>query len=112
MAAVEVLIIDDDGKQAERLASLLNRQGDGLRARAHTPEDSVEKTASLVEAQLPDDKPRLLLLDYRLEDHPPEQGAQVTFRGGTIAGYLRDKDPELPIWLLTSEEKLHAFVER
>jgi hypothetical protein len=35
----------------------------------------------------------------------------VQYRGGTVAGFLRDEDPDLPIILLTSEQKLHDWVE-
>src|SRR5580704_2992118 len=109
---VRVLIIDDDVGESTLLASLLNKSGDDLLCDAARPHGSVEATATLIKERLETDAPRLLLLDYRLEDHQTADGDTADFRGGTVAGYVRDQDPDLPIVLLTSEEKLHRFVER
>lgn len=105
---VKVLIVDDDAKESKNFAALLNGAGDDLVCDTTQPAKTVEKTAKLIEERLPAAKDaRLVLLDYRLDDHQDTE-----FRGGTIAGYLRDQDPDLPIVLLTSEDKLHEWVER
>lgn len=110
--SVKVLIVDDDAAESALLAGLLNKGGDDLVCEVARPRGSVEATAALIKERLDTDDPRLLLLDYRLEDHRTDDGDIAAFRGGTVAGYVRDQDPDLPIVLLTSEEKLHLFVER
>lgn len=106
---VHALIVDDDVGESSSLAELLS--GADLTVEATQPLANVEETAGAILDALPDGKPRVLLLDYRLEDNTLE-GNSVQFRGGTVATYVRDKDPELPIVLLTSEQKLHEWVER
>ena len=109
---VEVLIVDDDSDESESLATLLNEDGDDLVCTAVQPRGSVEATARLIQERLHTSAPRLLLLDYRLADHQIADGEVADFRGGTVASHIRDEDPNLPIVLLTSEEKLHKWVER
>lgn len=107
---VRALILDDDPTESDSLADLLNT-GDDLEVTTTQPMQKIDETAEAVLRELPDGETRLLLLDYRLEDDR-EQDKPVQFRGGTVAGHLRDVDPELPIVLLTSEQKLHDWVER
>jgi CheY-like chemotaxis protein len=107
---VQVVIVDDDATESESLAELLTASGDGLQASALRPSGQLQKTAKEVLERLPASVPRVLLLDYRLEEDVAKKDA-VTYRGGTVADYLRDQDPELPIVLLTSEQKLHDWVE-
>ncbi|HWW68267.1 MAG TPA: response regulator [Solirubrobacterales bacterium] len=109
---VKILIVDDDRDESESLADLLNKSGNDLVCTAVQPYGSVEVTAKLIREQLDTDAPRLLLLDYRLADHQMANGRVADFRGGTVASHVRDEDPDLPIVLLTSEEKLHQWVER
>ena len=106
---VNALLLDDDATESASLADLLN-SGTDLLVTTAQPTGEVEETVAKVLDALPDGCPRLLLLDYRLEDDATRQDA-VKFRGGTVAGYLRDVEPELPIVLLTSEAKLHAWVD-
>jgi CheY-like chemotaxis protein len=111
--SVHTVIVDDDPKEGEVLTDLLNQAGgDELQVDLLPPKSHVEETAAEIFNLLSGDNPKLLLLDYRLEDHPIEGDGHVPFRGGTVAGFVRDKDPDLPIALLTSEEKLHDWVER
>jgi hypothetical protein len=110
---VHAVIVDDDPKEGEVLTDLLKEAGgDELQVDLLPPKSHVEETAAEIFGLLSGDDPKILLLDYRLEDHPIEGGQHVPFRGGTVAGFVRDKDPDLPIALLTSEEKLHDWVER
>ena len=107
---VRAVIVDDDPDESEALADLLRESGTGLEVEAIKPSEHVESTAETVLKALPDGHPRVLLLDYRLEDNAQE-GHGVHYRGGTVAGHLRDEAPDLPIVLLTSEQKLHDWVE-
>jgi len=110
---VQVLIVDDDAQESANLANLLNSSGSDLVCEAKPPGATVEDTAQLITDHLGSSaSPRLLLLDYRLDDHSGDDETRPDFRGGTIAGYVRDQDPDLPIVLLTSEDKLHQWVER
>jgi CheY-like chemotaxis protein len=110
-APVRVLIVDDDENEASSFVDLLNASGADLEVSDMRPEQNVEATANAVCDTLGGDGEAILLLDYRLEDHP-ESEEPVNYRGGTVAGYVRDKEPDLPIVLFTSEDKLHKFVER
>jgi hypothetical protein len=108
----KAVVVDDDQGESTLLVRLLNGQDELLQCEAIRPKDSVEQTAEAVFTQIRHRGPRVLLLDYRLGEHAIETGSTVTYRGGTVAGYVRDEDPDLPIVLLTSEEKLHEWVER
>jgi CheY-like chemotaxis protein len=108
--AVHALIVDDDPTESSALADLLRASGTKLKVKTIQPPTTVEEAAKAILEALPDEQARVLLLDYRLEDNAFE-GQAVRYRGGTVAGYLRDEDPELPIALLTSEQKLHDWVE-
>jgi hypothetical protein len=106
---INALVVDDDEAESGAIVDLLN-SSDRLDAQAMRPLQQLEETGKEILNRLPEGAPRVLLLDYRLEDNVAS-GEAVTYRGGTVAGYLRDRDPELPIVLLTSEQKLHDWVE-
>jgi CheY-like chemotaxis protein len=109
---VRTVIVDDDATEAGALAELLRAGGDDLEVSLQAPSPSVEATAASTLKALGEEGPRLLLIDYRLGDNPIEGGDIVRFKGGSVAGYVREQDPEIPIALLTSEEKLHDWVDR
>lgn len=111
-ASVNAVVVDDDERESRLLVELLNARGDDLRCEALMPKSTVEQTAKAALTKLPATTPRVLLLDYRLGEHEVRTGSRVTYRGGTVAGYVRDEDPDLPIVLLTSESKLHEWVAR
>src|SRR6187397_2554239 len=110
MTAVQAVIVDDDATEAGALAEILN--GDDLNATLQTPSSTVEATAKSALGALGEEGARLLLLDYRLEDNELETGDVARFKGGSVAEYIREQDPDVPIALLTSEKKLHDWVER
>ena len=112
MTPVRAVIVDDDETEAGALAALLRAGGDDLEVVLQTPSASVEATAASTLEAVGEDGPRLLLMDYRLGDNPINGGDSVRFKGGSVAGYVREQNPEIPIALLTSEEKLHDWVER
>ena len=112
MTAVRVVMVDDDATEAGALAELLRAGEDGLEVFLQAPSPGVEATAASALETLGGEGPRLLLLDYRLGDNPIDGGDIVRFKGGSVAGYVREQNPEIPIALLTSEEKLHDWVER
>jgi CheY-like chemotaxis protein len=112
MTPVRAVIVDDDETEAGALADLLRAGGDDLEVVLQAPLSSVEATAASTLEALGEQGARLVLVDYRLGDNPIEGGDIVRFKGGAVAGYIRDQNPEVPIALLTSEEKLHDWVER
>jgi CheY-like chemotaxis protein len=111
MTLVRIAIVDDDATEAGALAELLRAGGD-LEVVLQAPSPSVEATAASTLEALGEEGPRLLLVDYRLGDNPIDGGDIVRFKGGSVAGYVREQNPEIPIALLTSEEKLHDWVDR
>jgi hypothetical protein len=110
MTPVQAVIVDDDATEAGGLADILD--GEDLKATLHIPSSTVEATATDALDALGEGGARLLLLDYRLEDNELETGDVVRFKGGSVAEYVREQDPDVPIALLTSEQKLHDWVER
>lgn len=96
---VRVWWIDDDHSNKEsdqaRLAKLLNRDP-RLRVDAIPPTRLLE---DLIDSQKP--KPDLFLVDYKLNSRPDQQGKRFQFTGTAVAGPLRDRFPEHPIYLVS-----------
>jgi CheY-like chemotaxis protein len=110
LMAVRVVIVDDYQDEAKSIADLLQGEGVSIDLLAPSAEVTATATAALDEAG--DTGPRVLLLDYRLGDHPrPDVGSPAGFKGGAVAGAIREADPDIPIVLFTSEEKLHEWVD-
>src|SRR4051812_8403875 len=90
------VLVDDDTSEGDSIAKVLN-DGETLVCAAQRPSDSFEATVTALRQGLGGEGPRVALLDYRLDDHELADGGQAAFRGGTVAGYLRDIEPEVPI---------------
>src|SRR5271155_3730765 len=104
--SVHAALLDDDPVERERLADLLVTEQ--LRIDALGP-SSIGETSSRIADLLGDHGPRVVLLDYRLDD----ASDAANFRGGSVAATLRDADHtrDVPLVLLTTEAKLAAWVE-
>ena len=104
--AVHAALLDDDPVERERLADLLITEQ--LRIDALGPRSISETTDKIAELR-GDHGPRLVLLDYRLDD----ADEAANFRGGSVAAALRDADHtcDVPLVLLTTEAKLKTWVE-
>ncbi|MDP8942555.1 MAG: hypothetical protein M3N16_00290 [Actinomycetota bacterium] len=109
-AVPRALLVDDDASEGDSIANVLD-DGVTLVCAAQRPAEGFEATVTALREALGDEGARVALLDYRLDDHELPEGAQTQFRGGTVAGFLRDVAPEIPIVLVTSDEKLRAWVE-
>jgi hypothetical protein len=96
--------LDDNEGESGSLAALLG--SDILRVSPVGPGDTVEATAERLAHALSDATANVLLLDYRLDDR-----ADVEFRGGSVASAVKDLRPEVPVVLLTTDQKLHEWVE-
>jgi CheY-like chemotaxis protein len=110
MTKVRAVVVDDDATEAGALAEILD--GEGLGTTLQAPSSTVETTTKEALGVLGETGPRILLLDYRLGDNALADGSSVAFKGGSVAEYVREQDPDVPIVLLTSEENLHEWVER
>lgn len=89
---------DDDLKIAHRLRPT------GIQCAAIRPpnqESSFERLMELLRARTYD----VILLDYRLDDEVPRG-----YRGGTVAARLKEIHPDMPVVLLTTEEKHEQWV--
>jgi len=104
--AVRVVVLDDDRTERDRLGEMLNVED--LKIETLGPSSISETTAAIADV-LEGDGPRVVLLDYRLDD--AEEASN--FRGGSVAATLRDADAtrDVPLVLLTTEAKLTAWVE-
>jgi CheY-like chemotaxis protein len=106
--AVRALVLDDNAIERDSLAKLL--ASDELDVVASAPTDGIQATVDRLLASLAEhgeDEASIVLLDYRLDDRIDE----VDFRGGTVANVLKERNPTIPVVLLTTDKKLHDWVE-
>lgn len=90
--SVRVLLIDDESKEAERYAALLNRAGLKVEHRLPPPDMNVHA--------LIDSATDLFLVDYELTA-PRGEGQAASYRGWSLATELRQETNDRPIVLLT-----------
>lgn len=109
-AIPRAVLVDDDAAEGDSIAKVLD-DGTTLTCTAQRPAEDFDATVTLLREALGTEGPRVALLDYRLDDHVLQDGRQAHYRGGTVAGFLRDLDPTVPIILVTSDEKLRAWVQ-
>lgn len=93
------ILVDDDDLEAQRIAARLTEAG--LPCQAQHPPKTVEELADSFKQS----SPGIVLLDYRLDDM-----SEAKYRAGTVAALLREKQPQIPIGLVTTEEKLRESV--
>jgi CheY-like chemotaxis protein len=105
---VTALLVDDnadDLKIAERLSRV------GLATTAIRATGTADGLREVLETKIAELKPSVVFLDYRLDDAELEDGTRASYRGGTIAAQLKEHHPELPLILLTTETKLHEWLD-
>jgi hypothetical protein len=103
---VRAVLLDDNDAEARSLCGLL--QSDDLVLDAMVPRASIDDTLADLEAVSAADGAKVVLLDYRLDD----RSTSVRFRGGSVAGGLKDRHPDVPVILLTTDEKLRQWVAK
>ncbi|MBO9051630.1 hypothetical protein [Curtobacterium flaccumfaciens] len=91
---------EDDRIEAAVLAS------DDLEVVSVVPSADLMLTIGAISTLLASDRPVVALIDYRL-DVP----SGVTYRGGTLAGALRDNFPTVPLVLYTSDAVMRAYLD-
>ncbi|MBN1411591.1 MAG: response regulator [Spirochaetales bacterium] len=88
----KILIIDDDEDILETVGALLSHEGYEIHSA-----DTVEKGKAMIDEVSPD----LVLLDVMF----PEKKT----RGFEAAGEIKEKNPELPIFVFTAINREYAF---
>jgi CheY-like chemotaxis protein len=90
---------DQDLKYAERLTR------SGLSCAPKKPQKSLSELVQ----DLIDGNYDVFLLDYRLDEMPADSGPD--YRGGSVAAKLKERVPDLPVVLVTTEQKHQASLE-
>lgn len=97
---ISMLFIEDDQEDMERYARLLSEAG----KISVTPFFPPEKMSELPLTQSPD----VVLIDYRLTSRQPS-GSSAPYRGGTLANFIRERLPDIPLIILSTRDVLKAF---
>lgn len=102
MAKIRAVLVDEsneDLKYADRLTR------SGLTCERQKPTKSLSQLVQL----LIDGDYDIFLLDYRLDEMPADSGPD--YRGGSVAAKLKERNPELPVVLVTTEQKRRESLE-
>lgn len=100
---VKAVLVDDsqtDLKYAHRLTR------SGLSCEALLPPPTSEELRDQIAARVANRTCDIILLDYRLDAETGEASVARSYRGGTAAAELREHLPDLPIVLVSTEQKL------
>jgi CheY-like chemotaxis protein len=106
MPPARAVLVDDNESESRLLAELLS--SDDLDVQVLLPGSSIDDTIESIQQALADGETPVVLLDYRLDDRTDD----VRFRGGSVAGGLKDRHPEIPVVLFTTDEKLQQWVAK
>ncbi|HXH90216.1 MAG TPA: response regulator [Thermoanaerobaculia bacterium] len=101
MAIIRAALVDDADDDLKIAGRLLRT---GIQCDPIRPPDEENSFEQLIN-QLRAGNYDIVLLDYRLDDEVPRG-----YRGGTVAARLKEFHPDMPVVLLTTEEKLEASV--
>ena len=98
-APTDLALYVDDDPHAEGDADRISEAG--LPCRWLAPPETVDELGKAVTAAAPS----IVLLDYRLDDQ-----SDANYRAGTVAAWLREQMPSIPVVLTTTQENLKAWV--
>lgn len=101
MATINAALVDDADEDL-KIAGRLRRTG--IRCEPIRPLNEENSFELLIE-KLRAGNYDIVLLDYRLDDEVARG-----YRGGTVAARLKEFHPDMPVVLLTTEEKFQAWV--
>lgn len=89
--------VDDDFNEPERNTRLLNqlKRSRKFSVEGITPQHFRQTFEN--EKHFPD----LFIIDYKLNDLPDSEGVTFPYQGTSLVGVIRDKCPELPIYLVS-----------
>ncbi len=103
--SIRAVLVDDsidDLRYAERLTR------DGLACDTLPPPSSSEELRRQIAERRAKSECDIVLLDYRLDAEGTATESRRDYRGGTVAAELREHLPDLPIVLVSTEEKLRS----
>jgi CheY-like chemotaxis protein len=99
--AIRAVLVDDSAEDLRLAARLTNA---GLPCDPVVPIPDIEELREQLEQY------DIVILDFRLDD-VATAGERVSYRGGTVAAAIKERTPEVPVALLTTEEKLHKWID-
>ena len=97
---IAVLFIEDDPDDKERFSRILTETGKIEVNTVFPPKHIDELDLS--------SKPDFVLIDYRLVQRQPS-GISAIYRGGTLATYIAEQIPEIPLAILSTRDVLNLF---
>ncbi len=97
---IKVLFIEDDPNDAERYAQLLTERGK-IKVTSIFPPKHVDELCL-------SPPPDLILIDYRLTQLQPS-GDSASYRGGTLANYIVEQNPRIPLITFSTRDVLNSF---
>lgn len=104
--SVSAVFVDDD-EEDRRYAQRLTTAG--LECSAVVPPDELRSLVATIKERSKNGSCDIVLLDYRLDAKAVEpSGHRVSYRGAQAAAAIREKLPDLPLVLVTTEPKLRA----
>jgi hypothetical protein len=106
---IRALLVDDheaDLVFADRLTAA------GLPTTGLQPTESLSSLIDQIGEQLDAGQVHVVLLDYRLDDTLIGGASPVGYRGGTVAAQLKERAPDHPVVLFTTEQKLSSSLAR
>ena len=104
---IRALAVDDDPDDRQTMIRLGRY---GVECTAIPPPHPAEFRKSVFKL-IDDGTVDIVLLDFRLDDQSTAGSGPASYRGGTLAAAIRERYPETPIVLVTTEEKRKEYVE-
>jgi CheY-like chemotaxis protein len=104
---IRTLLIDEsmaDLRIAQRLSNV------GLPCEPLRPPADIGSLQETLDRTLSNDEYDAVLLDYRLDEEMDEELGRPNYRGGTLAAWIKEKFPHVPVILVTTEAKLEDWL--
>ena len=106
-AGVNAILIDDNPEDRDRFRRL---ERHGMPCTAIAP-PSLEEVQDAVVASVNDGTYNLVLVDFLLDQEAPKHGKSASYRGSTPAALVKERCPDVPVVLVTTEERYRDYVE-
>ena len=105
-ATVNAILLDDNADDRETFRRL-GKYGLPVQATTPPPLSDLESIVSAVQKGDYD----VVLVDFLLDQEAPEAERVVTYRGSAPAALLKDRCPQVPVVLVTTEDRYHQYLE-
>lgn len=105
-ATLNAILLDDNEDDRETFRRL-ERYGLPVKATAPPSLSGLEDIVSAVHEGDYD----LVLVDFLLDQEAPEPEEVATYRGSAPAALLKDRCPQVPVVLVTTENRYHQYLE-